>query len=158
MSSLADYVKRRDKHRAAVKRWKDANPERVKLYAKRHTLKLKLQQIAYEKQEVPEQQEQLSLAAVAEEKECVDASKVQVGGDHYRTFVIQPSEFIHKNSLGFLEGNVIKYVCRHGVKHGRIDLEKARHYIDLLIEWEYNNGKSADTGYRDYSIPTPDNG
>lgn len=67
------------------------------------------------------------------------ASKTQVGGNHYKDFVIQPSEFIHKNRLGFLEGNIIKYVCRHGAKHGRQDLLKARHYIDLLLEWEYGN-------------------
>ena len=65
------------------------------------------------------------------------ASKQQVGGNHYKSFVIQPAEFIHKNKLGFLEGNVIKYVCRHGAKHGKLDLEKARHYLDLLLEWEY---------------------
>lgn len=67
------------------------------------------------------------------------ASKLQIGGTHYKQFAIQPSEFIHKNKLGFLEGNIIKYVCRHGVKHGREDLEKARHYIDLLLEFEYGD-------------------
>jgi hypothetical protein len=65
------------------------------------------------------------------------ASKRQIGGRHYKDFKIQPAEFIHKNKIGFLEGNVIKYVCRHSAKNGRIDLGKARHYIDLLLEWEY---------------------
>jgi len=74
----------------------------------------------------------------------VKASGKQVGGDHYARFAIQPSEFIHKNRLGFLEGNVIKYVCRHGAKHGRQDLLKARHYIDLLLEWEYGNVQGID--------------
>lgn len=64
---------------------------------------------------------------------------MQIGGNHYKDFVIQPAEFIHKNKLGFLEGNIIKYVCRHGAKHGREDLEKARHYLELLLEWEYDN-------------------
>jgi hypothetical protein len=41
------------------------------------------------------------------------------------------------NGLGFLEANVIKYVCRHHQKGGRADLEKAKHYINLLMEWEY---------------------
>jgi hypothetical protein len=50
---------------------------------------------------------------------------------------IQPVEFIQKNGLGFCEGNVIKYVCRHKKKNGLQDLLKARHYIDLLIELEY---------------------
>jgi len=74
------------------------------------------------------------------------ASDKQVGGDHYARFAIQPSEFIHKNRLGFLEGNVVKYVCRHGAKHGREDLLKARHYIDLLLEWEYGNGQGSGSG------------
>jgi Protein of unknwon function (DUF3310) len=65
------------------------------------------------------------------------ASDRQVAGCHYKTFAIQPGEFVHRNRLGFLEGNVIKYVCRHGAKHGRQDLEKAIHYLQLLIEWEY---------------------
>ena len=37
-----------------------------------------------------------------------DASREQVGGDHYRSMTIQPAEFIHKNKIGYLEGNVIK--------------------------------------------------
>lgn len=65
------------------------------------------------------------------------ASEKQVAGDHYRHFAIQPSEFIHRNNLGFLVGNVIKYVVRYKLKNGRQDLEKAKHYIDLLIQWEY---------------------
>lgn len=67
----------------------------------------------------------------------MSAADTQVGGSHYKDFPIQPGEFIHRNSIGFLEGNVIKYVCRHKAKAGRIDLLKARHYIDLLLEWEY---------------------
>lgn len=61
----------------------------------------------------------------------------QIGGDHYRSLSIQPVEFIHRNQIPFLEANVIKYVCRHKLKNGRQDLEKARHYIDLLIQLEY---------------------
>jgi hypothetical protein len=65
------------------------------------------------------------------------ASDSQVAGGHYKAFAIQPSEFIHRNRLGFLEGNVIKYVCRHRAKNGRQDIEKAIHYLQLLLEWEY---------------------
>jgi hypothetical protein len=64
-------------------------------------------------------------------------SDSQVGGNHYKDMKIQPAEFIHVNKIGFLEGNVIKYVCRHSAKNGKADLLKARHYIDLLLEWEY---------------------
>jgi hypothetical protein len=68
------------------------------------------------------------------------ASETQVAGSHYAALPIQPSEFIHRNGIGFLEGNVIKYVCRHRAKNGRQDLEKAVHYLQLLIEWEYPEG------------------
>jgi hypothetical protein len=67
------------------------------------------------------------------------ASTRQVAGDHYRYYPIQPAEFIQKNRIGFLEGNVIKYVCRHRLKNGRQDIEKAIHYLQLLLEWEYGN-------------------
>ena len=62
---------------------------------------------------------------------------VQVGGDHYKNFKIQPVEFITTNGLGFLEGCIIKRVCRHGAKNGREDLEKAIHELQLLIELHY---------------------
>jgi len=61
----------------------------------------------------------------------------QVSGDHYKSFAIQPTEYIHRNGLGFCEGNVIKYVTRHDKKDGKRDLEKAIHYLQLLIEMEY---------------------
>ena len=68
------------------------------------------------------------------------ALDVQVGGDHYKNFAIQPVTFIHANNIGFLEGNAIKYLCRWRAKAGVQDLEKARHYIDLLIELEKKSG------------------
>lgn len=64
------------------------------------------------------------------------ALDVQVGGGHYKGMKIQPVEFIHANGIGYFEGNVIKYVTRWRAKGGVADLEKARHYIDLLIELE----------------------
>jgi len=63
----------------------------------------------------------------------------QVGGSYYKDFRMQPVEFAFVNGLNFLQGNIIKYVCRYKGKNGRQDLEKARHYIDLLIELEYGS-------------------
>jgi hypothetical protein len=51
---------------------------------------------------------------------------------------IQPAEYNTKNKLGFLEGNAIKYVSRHGSKNGVDDLRKAIHCLELLIEWTYD--------------------
>jgi hypothetical protein len=66
----------------------------------------------------------------------VSAKGVQIGGKHYQSFAIQPVEFIHCNGIGYIEGNCIKYLCRWRAKGGLQDLEKVRHYIDLLIEME----------------------
>ena len=63
----------------------------------------------------------------------------QVGGSHYKDMKIQPSEFINKNKLQFAEGNAIKYICRHGSKGQQQDLEKAKHYIDMIIERDYGD-------------------
>lgn len=54
---------------------------------------------------------------------------------------IQPVEFIHANDIPFIEGNVIAYVCRHRRKNGRQDLEKAIHFLQILIDKEYPEGK-----------------
>ena len=69
----------------------------------------------------------------------------QIGGTHYKKMKIQPSKFVIENKLLFPEGNVIfpegnviKYICRHKYKGGREDLEKAKHFIDMIIERDYS--------------------
>ena len=61
----------------------------------------------------------------------------QVKGDHYIRFIIQPAEFINANNLAYAEGNVIKYVCRHRFKGKKEDIEKAIHYLEMIIERDY---------------------
>jgi hypothetical protein len=61
---------------------------------------------------------------------------VQVGGGHYKDLKIQPIEYIHANSLGYCEANVVKYISRWKSKGGLQDLEKVKHYVDLLIKLE----------------------
>ena len=58
----------------------------------------------------------------------------QIGGKHYKSFHIQPYEFISKNNLSFFQGNVVKYVCRYLTKNGIEDLEKIIHYCELEIK------------------------
>lgn len=65
-----------------------------------------------------------------------DPLSVQVGGGHYKSMAIQPVEYITKNNLPYCEANVIKYISRWRDKGGKKDLEKAKHYIDLLIQLE----------------------
>lgn len=65
-------------------------------------------------------------------KSSLDA---QVGGGHYKSMAIQPVEFVMKNNLNFLQGCIIKRICRYKSKGTPLeDLEKAKHEIDLLIE------------------------
>ena len=68
-----------------------------------------------------------------------DPYDTQVGGNHYQTMKIQPAEFINKNEMKFAEGNAIKYICRHGSKGQKQDLEKAKHYIDMIIDRDYGD-------------------
>lgn len=67
------------------------------------------------------------------------ALETQIGGSHYKFQAIQPVEYIHANNIGYFEGNVIKYVTRWKNKNGVQDLEKAKHYLELLIELEKAN-------------------
>ena len=72
----------------------------------------------------------------------MSALKVQIGGDHYKTSVIQPVEYIEANAMPFLEGCVIKRVTRHAkpTGKGRQDIEKAIHELQLLLQLRYGEG------------------
>ena len=78
----------------------------------------------------------------------------QVGGDHYSKMKIQPAEFVNKNKMLFAEGNAIKYICRHINKGGKQDLEKAKHYIDMIIERDYGDETSMTFTPSDNDTPT----
>ncbi len=53
--------------------------------------------------------------------------------DHYSAG-IEPIKFIQSHSMSFAAGNVVKYICRYKHKGQPLeDLNKARHYIDLLL-------------------------
>lgn len=72
----------------------------------------------------------------------MEALKKQVGGDHYRKMKIQPIEYILANGLGYIEGNVVKYISRWREKDGIKDLKKIIQYCEILIESE--EGKQND--------------
>lgn len=78
----------------------------------------------------------VSLEAIEEPVE--DALDIQVGGSHYKGYEIQPIEFLQRNKVPPCEANAIKYLCRHRNKGGAEDLHKAIHYIQLLLEMEYD--------------------
>lgn len=66
-----------------------------------------------------------------------NAFETQVGGNHYKDLPVQPVHFCQLNKLGYCESAAIKYIVRHGRKNGKQDIEKAIHYLQLLIEIEY---------------------
>ena len=78
------------------------------------------------------------------EKSALDA---QVGGDHYKKLGIQPVELIRDINANFFQGNVIKYITRYKDKNGIKDLEKAKHYLELMKELHPNNNSSKITSY-----------
>ena len=61
----------------------------------------------------------------------------QIWGSHYKDMEIQPADFINKNKLLFAEVNAIKYICRHKAKGKLQDVEKAIHYLEMIIERDY---------------------
>lgn len=65
-----------------------------------------------------------------------------IGGTHYKQGKTQPIEYIHANNMSYIEGCIIKYITRYKYKNGREDLEKIKHYIDLLIKLEYDTEKN----------------
>jgi hypothetical protein len=64
----------------------------------------------------------------------------QVGGDHYRSKMIQPWDAMEawmtpEQFQGFLRGNAIKYLARAGSKGDALeDYQKAHHYLTKLID------------------------
>ena len=60
--------------------------------------------------------------------------------NHY-DMPIQPIEFIQKNNLTFIEGNIVKYVCRHSRKGKQDDIKKVIHYGLLMLQLEYGCSK-----------------
>ena len=68
-----------------------------------------------------------------------DTLSSQVDGNHYTNMKIQPAEFINENQILFAEGNAIKYICRHQKKGKRKDIEKAIHYLEMILERDYDD-------------------
>lgn len=72
------------------------------------------------------------------------ALDVQVGGDHYKKYAIQPVEYAMLNNLNYCQANAIKYTTRYKDKGGIEDLRKAIHNIEILIELEQKGGRLTD--------------
>lgn len=77
-------------------------------------------------------------AAIEAHNEKQSATVRQVGGEHYKGTVLQPIDVIDAWGLDFYEGSALKYLARHRKKNGREDIEKAIHYLELLLERQYS--------------------
>ena len=99
---------------------------------RRSAKKPKPVKVVYEKKTTPS----IDAVSTPEEEEAFNAiaNSLQVGGSHYKDKAIQPWDYIASNGLGYLEGNVVKYVSRWREKGGLEDLKKAQHYLTKLIE------------------------
>lgn len=75
----------------------------------------------------------------------------QVGGQHYKSMAIQPSEYCERNRLTHLQSNSVKYISRfdvdeqvpYGEKCGEIDLDKAIHCLQMMKEMYYGGEKGS---------------
>ena len=73
------------------------------------------------------------------------ANDYQEGGDHYRVLAVQPWDALKAwltpdEYRGYMKGTVIAYIARERSKGGDLDLRKARHYLEKLLEEDASPG------------------
>lgn len=68
------------------------------------------------------------------------ANDIQHGGSHYKGSFFQHWDMMARHRIGYLEGCATKYVSRWRKKAGSLDLDKAEHYLDKIIEMALNEG------------------
>lgn len=56
----------------------------------------------------------------------------QVGGTHYMA-TYQHWDYVAQTGMGYFEGQVTKYVLRWRQKNGKMDLQKAGHFVEKMI-------------------------
>lgn len=86
----------------------------------------------------------------------MSALDTQIGGDHYKKLKIQPVEYMHANGIPFIEGCIIKYASRWRDKGGIADLEKIKHFAQLLIDLETAEAASEQCGQNEAASSPPD--
>lgn len=72
--------------------------------------------------------------------EIKEETSMVVNPAHYNKG-IETWDYITSWKMGYLEGNIVKYVTRYPYKNGLEDLHKAREYLNKLIDTlESKNG------------------
>lgn len=63
-----------------------------------------------------------------------DPFSKQVGGNHYKQYVIQPYEFFYKNNIPHHKAAIIRRILRfdHPTGKGMTDLDKIIHEVELI--------------------------
>jgi len=59
-----------------------------------------------------------------------------INPSHYQQGEIEVIDFILDQKFSYCEGNVIKYISRWRCKNGREDLQKAKWYLEKILEEE----------------------
>ena len=74
-----------------------------------------------------------STTQLVAEVPCDPFSK-QVGGNHYKQYVIQPYEFFYKNNIPHHKAAIIRRILRfdHPTGKGMTDLDKIIHEVELI--------------------------
>lgn len=72
-------------------------------------------------------------------KSKLRAAETQEGGAHYKKMSVEPwsvvADWPLEQQIGFFRGGALKYIMRMGGKDRPVlELKKARHYLDALIE------------------------
>lgn len=70
-----------------------------------------------------------------------DPNDTQVGGKHYRS-QYQHWDFVHDTGMGYLQGQITKYISRYRHKNGVEDLKKAMHFAE---KWQAERAKARRT-------------
>lgn len=70
-----------------------------------------------------------------------DVNKGQVGGTHYKADFMH-WDWVEACHLGYMEGQITRYVIRWYKKDGIQDLQKALHYVDKLLEMHRYSGRT----------------
>ena len=63
-----------------------------------------------------------------------DPFSKQVGGNHYKQYIIQPYEFFYKNNIPHHKAAIIRRILRfdHPTGKGMTDLDKIIHEVELI--------------------------
>lgn len=125
------------KSTSEIEKWRIHSDEKEsQIYEKETELESLRKTMPECSEEIPCHFVDVNYGAIAGDSAVKSPLDTQIGGDHYTKLPIQPMQYSMENGLDPLQHTIIKYVTRFRDKAGIEDLEKAKHCIDMLIEFE----------------------